>query len=208
MHGTAKSSGGGIRYPRLYDFLIFLLTRGRESAYRENLLDIADIVPGQSFLDIGCGTGTLALAASRRVGPGGAVTGVDVSEKMVSLARRKTRRARADIPFHVAGASRLPFADSGFDAAAMTTVLHMIPDGERQSALAEARRVLRSGGRLVLVDYAGGLESRRHLSARHGPHGAFDLHACRETLRELGFRAISEGPLGWLDLHFMAAEKA
>src|SRR5690606_32995600 len=58
MHGTANSSGGkaggGIGYPRLYDFLVFLLTRGRESAYRERLLDVAGIAPDQRFLDIGC----------------------------------------------------------------------------------------------------------------------------------------------------------
>jgi SAM-dependent methyltransferase len=197
----------GIGFPRVYDVLLFLLTRGRDRAYREHLLDIARIGPGDRVLDIGCGTGTQAIAAQRRSQPGGAVTGVDVAAAMVETARRKARRAGLGIAFRQADAADLPFGDGGYDVVTMTTVLHMVPARRRFACLAEARRVLRPGGRLVLVDYGGDLRDRRHLSARHGWHGLFDLCGMRDALTEADFAEIEGGPLGWLSLHFLHAIK-
>ncbi|KUM28975.1 hypothetical protein AU467_01660 [Mesorhizobium loti] len=97
----------GIGFPRLYDLLVLMLTRGRDRAYREALLDLAGLAPGFQLLDVGCGTGTQAIAAWRRVQPGGSVVGVDVSEKMLAVARRKAGRAGLDIAFHHADAAVL-----------------------------------------------------------------------------------------------------
>src|SRR6266567_4998676 len=63
----------------LYDLFVWLVSLGRERAYREKALDLARLKPGEAVLDIGCGTGTLAVAAKRRVGPAGRVYGVDAS---------------------------------------------------------------------------------------------------------------------------------
>src|SRR5919109_324212 len=145
----------GIGFPRLYDLLLLVLTRGRDRAYRENLLDLAKVAPGQRVLDVGCGTGTQAIAAWRRTQPGGTVTGVDISEKMLAAARRKARRACLDIPFHRADAAELPFEEGSFDVVTITTVLHMVPEGRRRLCLREVARVLRPGGRLLVIDYAG-----------------------------------------------------
>lgn len=210
MHGNnveAADESRGIGFPRLYDLLILLLTRGRDAAYRARLLDLAAVAPGERILDIGCGTGTQAVAAWRRVQPGGSIAGVDVSKNMLAAARRKARRARADIPFRAADAATLPFPDANFDLVTLTTVMHMVPKVKRLAALREASRVLRPGGRILLVDYAGSLASRTHLSAKHGPHGSFDLDLWRAPLAAEGFRDISQGPLGWLDLHFLRGVK-
>src|SRR5258708_37065863 len=82
----------GIGFPRLYDLLLLILTRGRDRAYREDLLDLAGVAPGHHVLDIGCGTGTQAIATWRRSQPGGSVVGVDISEKMRATARLNARR--------------------------------------------------------------------------------------------------------------------
>jgi len=197
----------GIGFPRIYDLLIRILTRGREQQYREDLLDLADVAPGHCVLDIGCGTGTQAIATHRRAQPGGSVVGVDVSENMLAIARRKVRRAGVDIAFHHADAARLPFEDARFDVVTVTTVMHMIPPSRRRLCLGEASRVLKSGGRLLLIDYAGNPEGRRHWSAKHGRHGLFDLHSLNESLSDEGLDDLDSGPLQWLSLHFLRATK-
>jgi ubiquinone/menaquinone biosynthesis C-methylase UbiE len=206
-----KSAGAeanrGIRFPRIYDLLMRILTRGREQQYREELLDLAGVAPGHCVLDIGCGTGTQAIATYRRAQPGGSVVGVDVSENMLATARRKVHRAGVDIAFHHADAARLPFEDGRFNLVTITTVMHMIPPSRRRLCLSEASRVLRYGGRLLLIDYAGNLEARSHWSAKHGRHGLFDLYSLSEPLLDEGLDELDGGPLRWLSLHFLRATK-
>jgi ubiquinone/menaquinone biosynthesis C-methylase UbiE len=197
----------GIGFPRLYDLLMLILTRGRDQAYRRDLLDLADIAEGHCVLDIGCGTGTQAIAAWRRSQPGGSVVGVDISEKMLAVARRKAHRAGLDIAFHHADMAQLPFEDGRFDVVTITTVMHMVPQGRRRLCLREASRVLRRGGRLLLIDYAGDPENRRHWTAKHGLHRLFNLHSLRYPLSEEGFKEVDAGPLDWLSLHFLRATK-
>jgi ubiquinone/menaquinone biosynthesis C-methylase UbiE len=197
----------GIGFPRIYDLLLLILTRGRDRAYRADLLDLAGIAPGHDVLDIGCGTGTQAIAAWRRTQPGGSVVGVDISDKMLAVARRKGRRAGLDILFHHADAAELPFEDDRFGVVTITTVMHMVPESRRRICLQEASRVLVPGGRLLLIDYAGDPRDRRHLSAKHGLHRQFDLHSLREPLSEEGFEKIDGGPLNWLSLHFLRGIK-
>lgn len=197
----------GINFPRHYDLLLLILTRGRDRAYREDVIDLAGVAPGHAVLDIGCGTGTQAIAACWRSQPGGSVVGIDISEKMLAAARRKARRADLNIAFHQGDAAQLPFEDERFDVVTFTTIMHMIPESQRQLCLREASRVLRHGGRLLLIDYAGHLDRRKHWSARVGPHGRFDLHSLREPLLAEGFAEIDGGPLDWLSLHFLRGRK-
>jgi ubiquinone/menaquinone biosynthesis C-methylase UbiE len=200
-------AGRGIGFPRTYDLLLRIMMRGREKHYRKDLLDLADIAPGHSVLDIGCGTGTQAIAVHRQVQPEGSVIGVDISRKMLAAAGRKARRAGADIVFQWADATRLPFEDVGFDVVTVTTVLHMVPPDRRRLCIGEAARVLKRGGRLLLIDYAGKPEERRHWTARHGRHGTFDLYSLREPLAEAGLSEVDSGPLNWLSLHYLRATR-
>ena len=204
--GGADASRG-IGFPRLYDLLLRVLTRGRERAYREDLLDLAGIGPGMRVLDVGCGTGTQAIASWRRSQSAGAVVGVDISEAMLAVARRKAHRVGLDIAFHRADAAALPFEDERFDVVTISTVMHMIPQSRRRPCLREASRVLRRGGRLLLIDYAGNPDDRRHWTARCGPHRRFDLHSLREPMSAEGFGEVDGGPLDWLSLHFLRGTK-
>jgi demethylmenaquinone methyltransferase/2-methoxy-6-polyprenyl-1,4-benzoquinol methylase/phosphoethanolamine N-methyltransferase len=81
---------------------------GRDRAFREKTLDVAQVAPGESVLDIGCGTGTLAIAAKRRVGSSAGVTGIDASPQMIARARKKARRVGADVTFAAANVENLP----------------------------------------------------------------------------------------------------
>src|SRR3712207_4299905 len=74
---------------RYYDVMAWLMTLGRERKFREKLVDLARLRPGESVLDVGCGTGTLAIAAKRRVGPTGEVYGIDASPEMIVRASKK-----------------------------------------------------------------------------------------------------------------------
>jgi len=98
-----------------YDLLLWLLTFGRERAFREAMLRFAHIKMGESVLDVGCGTGSLAIAAKRQVGTNGDVYGVDASEEMIARAKKKARKAGVEVAFKKGFAQSLPFADAQFD---------------------------------------------------------------------------------------------
>ena len=108
------------------------------------LLDAAAVGIGHTVLDVACGTGVVAAAAAERVGPSGAVTGVDINPGMIAVAARTqgVRWARADV-------ARLPFPDGGFDRVLCQAGLQFVPD--RLGALREMGRVLRPGGRVALL---------------------------------------------------------
>lgn len=102
--------------------------------------------PGEKVLDIGSGPGFLADEMTAEVGPEGAVHGVDPSESMLAIARRRESSAQ----YALGDAVSLPFEDETFDAAIATQVYEYVPD--MPAALAEVRRVLRPGGRLLILD--------------------------------------------------------
>jgi ubiquinone/menaquinone biosynthesis C-methylase UbiE len=107
--------------------------------------------PGERVLDIGSGPGFLVAEMAAEVGSGGRVDGVDPSESMLAIARRReTSAGAAPIELSVGDALSLPFGEGSFDAAVSTQVLEYVDDVG--AALAEARRVLRPGGRLLILD--------------------------------------------------------
>ena len=107
--------------------------------------------PGERALDIGSGPGFLAHEMAAEVGPDGRVEGVDLSDSMLAIAgARQPAPGAAPVGFRRGDALALPFPDASFDAITSTQVMEYVADVP--AALAEARRVLRPGGRLLILD--------------------------------------------------------
>ena len=118
-------------------------------AQRAAVLDRLRLQPGERVLDIGSGPGLLAASMAEQVGARGEVQGIDVSDTMVGLAAGRCT-AFGWAGFQVADATDLPFADDSFDVVACTQVLEYVLAVE--AAIAEIRRVLRPGGRALIMD--------------------------------------------------------
>lgn len=128
------------------------LWRRQIVAAQARLLECAAPQPGEHVLDVACGTGIVAFAAARAVGPDGRVTGVDLSGRMIETARlRADVRNVANATFERMDAERLDLPEASFDLAVCALGLMYMPDPEK--ALREMRRVLRPGGRLVVATW-------------------------------------------------------
>lgn len=203
---THRIRGAVLHRAALYDLQVWLSTLGRERAFRDRVLRLAGIQPGESVLDVGCGTGTLAIAAARCVGPTGSVVGIDASPEMIARAKKKAMKAGAEAVFEHATAGALPFPDAHFDVALTTVMLHHLPRSARQQCVREVRRVLKPGGRVLAVDFGQPAASRRGWLARIHRHGHVDVADLRGLVTEAGLTIVESGAVGISDLHFALAE--
>jgi SAM-dependent methyltransferase len=120
----------------------------------ENIVRRGDLKPRQRVLDLGTGTGAVAVAAARLVGPAGKVTAVDISPDMLTLARRRlVESGHANVDFREGRAEQLPVDDRSFDA--LLASLSLMYAIDRAAAVREMKRVLRPGGRVVAAVWAG-----------------------------------------------------
>ncbi|KTE34633.1 MULTISPECIES: class I SAM-dependent methyltransferase [unclassified Sphingopyxis] len=143
---------GRINLPGAYDLAIALMTRERR--WRRALVEMVDARPGESIVDIGCGTGTLLLALARRY-PGCRFIGVDPDPKVLSIARRKAAAAGATIDWIEAMGDDLEGVAevAACDRIVSSLVLHQCPLAVKQAIAAHMLRLLAPGGTLVIADY-------------------------------------------------------
>lgn len=207
------SSLGAVLHAALaYDALVWMATLGRDDGFRQAILDRAHLKPGELVLDAGCGTGSLAIAAKRQVGPEGLVHGIDASPEMIARASRKAARAGLSIQFRESTAQALPFPDANFDVVLNTLMLHHLPRKGRQVFAGEVRRVLKPGGRLLAVDFAKTPREPKRLFSHFHRHGHVDLDEIASMLDATGLRCIESGLLGFRglggidNLHYILAQ--
>jgi len=204
-----------------YDRLNHLMSLGIDKRWRRRALrQIVEPERAQEILDLACGTGDFSLAIARKAHPQTRVTGVDLSEGMLAVMREKVRAAglEARISAEKGDADALPFADGSFDR---VTVAFGVRNFEhRETALREIRRVLRPGGRLVILELSlpsnpvvrwaymlyftrltpliGGRISGEKAAYRYLPASVLHFPGKREwmaTMAACGFRAVTHRAL-------------
>jgi demethylmenaquinone methyltransferase/2-methoxy-6-polyprenyl-1,4-benzoquinol methylase/phosphoethanolamine N-methyltransferase len=147
-----------------YDGIVGLFTFGQEQKRRQEILDLAQIQPGQKVLDVGCGTGTMAILAAEEVGSTGEVVGIDPSESLLARARTKAacQGPKANYRFEQGLAEDLSNHEN-IDVVLCTFCLHHLPGDElQQKALGEMKRALKPGGKLLVVDFPEGQHHHSH----------------------------------------------
>ncbi len=131
-----------------YDFITVVLSYGRDRRWKRRLVDLAAPVPGLRALDLATGTGDIAFALAAR---GAHVVGLDVTRRMIELARQKAAAERSAVHFLVGDMVSLPFASGSFDVVTTGYGLRNVPD--LRAAIDEMLRVLTPGGQVLSLDF-------------------------------------------------------
>jgi ubiquinone/menaquinone biosynthesis C-methylase UbiE len=203
--GRSATAGVVLHGAARYDLLVWLALLGRERAFRNRILAVAHLHAGEAVLDVGCGTGTLAIAAKRQVGPAGTVYGIDPSPEMTARANKKANQAGVEVVFGNGMAQGLPFRDGQFDVVLATLMLHHLPGKARHQCVREMRRVLKPKGRVVAVDFASSARPRTGFFRHWHRHGHVDVGQVTGLLTEGGFTIVDSGLLGMKNFHFVLA---
>ncbi len=167
----------------------------REETFKRKLIELANIRPGQSVLDLGCGTGTLTIML-KQSSPNAHITGMDGDEEVLSIARAKAEAANAEITWDHALAYETPYPDNSFDVVISSLVIHHLVSADKIQAFREIRRVLRPGGGFHLLDFGRPFSFLTRLQSRvmYGLEEASDNFQGRilPMLKESGFSTATE----------------
>ncbi|MBN1811937.1 MAG: class I SAM-dependent methyltransferase [Anaerolineae bacterium] len=185
----------------VYNQLFAVLAGRRHEAFREHVLELAALEGGECLLDAGCGTGMMALRIAARY-TGCTVHGIDISPKMIAVARRDAEEQGLAVDFRVGSITDLPYPDDSFDVVITNIMYHHLDLAEKRQAVAEIARVLRGaepvegkpGGRYVSAEFGPRADNalRRHLAK--GEYTLYPSH-----LTEAGLAIIHEelGVFAW-----------
>jgi ubiquinone/menaquinone biosynthesis C-methylase UbiE len=147
----------------LYDLMTKVLGADR---LRDTLLRQAELLSGQRVLDLGCGTGTLAVALKQRY-PEIEVVGLDPDPRALERARNKARRAEVKVRFDQGFSDELEYRTASFDRVLSSFMLHHVGKDQKEATMREVCRVLKPGGQLHLVDLAAPDEGSAKVAAFH-----------------------------------------
>jgi demethylmenaquinone methyltransferase / 2-methoxy-6-polyprenyl-1,4-benzoquinol methylase len=159
---------------RRYDAANEVLSLGVHRGWRRAAVRLSGALPGDRVLDCATGTGDLALAFKRVVGPTGEVIGSDFCAEMLAPAPEKARRAGLEVRFEVADALALPYPDRSFDVASIAFGIRNVDDPVR--CLREMARVVRPGGRVAVLEFG----------QPRGPFGALFRVYSRQVMPMIG----------------------
>jgi ubiquinone/menaquinone biosynthesis C-methylase UbiE len=179
-----------------YDSYMRNVTLGRERALRETTVNLAQVKPGDCVLEVGCGTGSLTLAAKRQAGPSGQVFGIDIIPGMVEASQRKAERAGEAVTFQLGSIDQIPFPADHFDTVLCSFMIFHMSEATRRKGIAEVFRVLKPQGRWLILDL--GLPPQRLQRAiaqrLFGGMLDHDLHELIPLLEAAGFSNLEIAP--------------
>jgi ubiquinone/menaquinone biosynthesis C-methylase UbiE len=164
------------------------LFHGQLRKFRQRTANRADIQPGEQVLDVGCGTGTLAMEVARCVGRAGRVVGIDPGPQQIARARAKVARRNLPIEFQIGVIEQLAFPDQTFDVVLSTLMMHHLPAPLKRQGLAEIARVLKPGGRLIIADFKRKQERAGQAARFHA--GGSSMHDLAAIVSEAGFQRL------------------
>lgn len=189
----------------------------REESTKSRLIERAQIQSGQRVLDLGCGTGTLAVMIKQSA-PEAQVTGLDGDEQVLTIARTKAEQAQVTIQLDHGLAYELPYPDASFDVVMSSFVIHHLTSGDKLQAFKEVRRVLRPDGWFHILDFGRPvnlLTQTQSLLFRMFEQTADNFKGrIPSILKEAGFDSVSEaervtnifGPIWFYEAHKQKAE--
>lgn len=151
-HKAARVKGVFDSVASRYDLMNDLMSLGLHRAWKAYAVLVADVRPGHRVLDIAGGTGDLAEAFARRVGPSGCVVHSDINEAMLRTGRARLLDSGLILPTVVCDAQRLPLPDAAFDRISVAFGLRNMTD--KAAALREMNRVLKPGGKLLVLEFS------------------------------------------------------
>jgi demethylmenaquinone methyltransferase/2-methoxy-6-polyprenyl-1,4-benzoquinol methylase/phosphoethanolamine N-methyltransferase len=207
----AQTEGRLVPWASFYDLTVNLMTFGQIRRLRQMTVDHALLKPGEKILDVGCGTGGVTIPAKIRVGEDGSAAGIDPAPEMIAIARRKASRAGLEIDFRVGVIESLPFPDGTFDAVTSSLMMHHLPAHVQVRGLAEIKRVLKPGGRLLIADMTrpgpSFFEHLRSLALHHGHAMQFGIEDLLELMKAAGFEEVKQSDDHFLAIGFVRATK-
>jgi ubiquinone/menaquinone biosynthesis C-methylase UbiE len=203
-----QTEGNMIRWAHNYDRFVMLLTLGRAPALRRRTVELAQIQRGDRVLDVGCGTGDLTLIAKGRAGVDGQVAGIDPAPEMIAVARQKAAKRGVAIDYREGAIEALPFPDNSVDVVLSSLMMHHLPDALKTQGLTEIQRVLRPGGRLLIVDFQSATSVSGNFMLALLFHGGLQTGLAELPARmdKLGFDNINVGRLNLLGLGYLSAQ--
>lgn len=181
-----------------YDVYMRKVTFGREQALRQRTVALAQVKPGDCVLEVGCGTGSLTLAAKRKAGPAGKVFGIDVIPGMIEASQQKAAQAHEDITFQLGSIDHIPFPKDTFDVVISSFMIFHMSEATRRKGIVDIYRVLKPDGQLLVLDLAMPAQRLQRAIAQRMVFRGGLAHDVRELLplmEAAGFSGVEGGPV-------------
>lgn len=205
---VAETEGHTIHsWARYYDMVVGIISLGRERKFRQAALKQIAIEPGMKILDVGCGTGSLTIAAKQNQGVDGTVVGIDPSSNMIDLAQQKAVKAGVEVDFQVGVIEKIEFEENHFDVVLSSLMMHHLPDELKKSGLQEVYRVLKPNGTLLIVELDPSAFSLASLVHGHSAQLSAQLENTRRFMETTAFGPVEFGNLSIRGFSYLKGKK-